>query len=129
MEGASRCYVTCRDSRVVGFYALAPGSVQRRLMAGPVRRNMPDPIPVILLSRLAVDSAALDARSGGISSRMRLSGACGRPILIGARAILVHAINDGARDFYSNVGFDPSPTGSLASDPVDEGRATVRPKP
>ena len=113
VEGASRCYVTCRDGRVVGFYALASGSVQRRLMAGPVRRNIPDPIPVILLSRLAVDSA----HQGNGVGRNLVKDAVVRSVraadLIGARAILVHAINDGARDFYSNVGFDPSPTDPL----------------
>ena len=56
VEGASRCYVTCRGGRVVGFYALASASVERRTTPGAVRRNMPDPIPVILLSRLAVDT-------------------------------------------------------------------------
>jgi predicted N-acetyltransferase YhbS len=55
MEGASRCFVTCRDGRVVGFYALASASVERNAVAGRVRRNMPDPVPVILLSRLAID--------------------------------------------------------------------------
>ena len=55
VEGASRCFVTCRDGRVVGFYALASAAVERRGTPGRVRRNMPDPVPVILLSRLAID--------------------------------------------------------------------------
>jgi uncharacterized protein (DUF1778 family) len=50
LQGASRCFVTCRDRRVAGYYALAAASVQRRDAPGKVRRNMPDPVPVILLS-------------------------------------------------------------------------------
>lgn len=56
VEGASRCFVTCRDGRVVGFYALASAAVERAATPGRVRRNMPDPVPVILLSRLAIDA-------------------------------------------------------------------------
>lgn len=55
VEGASRCFVTCRGDRVVGFYALAAAAVERGSAPGRVRRNMPDPVPVILLSRLAID--------------------------------------------------------------------------
>ena len=50
---ASRCFVTCCDARVVGFYALSSAGVLQRDVAGTMRRNMPDPVPVILLSRLA----------------------------------------------------------------------------
>lgn len=112
-EGASRCFVTTRDGRVVGFYALASASVQRRSTAAAVRRNMPDPIPVILLSRLAVDIAE---QGNGLGMHL-LRDAIVRCVrvadLIGVRAILVHAINADARDFYVHVGFDPSPTDPL----------------
>ena len=51
VQGASRCFVTCRDGRMVGYYALASASVQHGDVTGKVRRNMPDPVAVILLSR------------------------------------------------------------------------------
>ncbi len=53
-SGASRAFVTARDDRVVGYYALASAAIARGTAPGRVRRNMPDPIPAILLSRLAV---------------------------------------------------------------------------
>src|ERR1700726_5291350 len=53
--GASRTYVVCTGGRVVGYYALATGGVAQVLAPGRVRRNMPDPVPVMILGRLAVD--------------------------------------------------------------------------
>ncbi|MGV1005056.1 MAG: GNAT family N-acetyltransferase [Candidatus Nanopelagicales bacterium] len=113
VEGASRCYVTCRDGRVVGFYALASASVERRATAGAVRRNMPDPIPVILLSRLAVDRGEHNQGLGRHLLRDAIVRSVRAADLIGVRALLVHAINDDARSFYYANGFDPSPTDPL----------------
>ncbi|MGV1006723.1 MAG: GNAT family N-acetyltransferase [Candidatus Nanopelagicales bacterium] len=111
--GASRCYVICRDGRVVGFYALASASVERRATAGAVRRNMPDPIPVILLSRLAVDRGEQNQGLGKHLLRDAIVRSVRAADLIGVRALLVHAINDRARSFYYDNGFDPSPTDPL----------------
>jgi len=53
--GASRCFVTCRDRHVMGYYALATGSVQRHEASRRLGQGIPEPIPVVLLGRLAVD--------------------------------------------------------------------------
>lgn len=109
-EGASRCYVTSRAGRVVGFYALASASVERRNATGAVRRNMPEPIPVILLSRLAVDRQEQGKGLGRGLLRDGIIRSVRAAELIGVRALLVHAIDDDARKFYSDFGFAPSPT-------------------
>jgi predicted N-acetyltransferase YhbS len=113
VQGGSRCFVTCRDGRVVGYYALASASVQHSDVAGKVRRNMPDPVPVILLSRLAVD---LKEQGSGLGKNL-LRDAILRSVeasdIIGVRAILVHALNDTARAFYTHFDFEPSPTDPL----------------
>ncbi len=113
VQGASRCFVTCRDGRVVGYYALASGAVMRGDAPGKVRRNMPDSVPVILLSRLAVD---LKEQGRGVGSQL-LRDAITRCIVaaefIGVRAILVHALHDEARAFYAHFEFEPSPTDPL----------------
>lgn len=113
VQGASRCFVTCRDSRVVGYYALASASIQQQDVAGKVRRNMPDPVPVILLSRLAVDR---DEQGSGLGKNL-LRDAILRSVeaseIIGVRALLVHALNDTARAFYAHFNFEPSPTDPL----------------
>ena len=55
--GTSRTYVVTEGGRVVAFYALANGAVAHKDVSAKTRRNMPDPIPVMVLARLAVDSA------------------------------------------------------------------------
>ena len=113
VQGASRCFVTCRDGRVVGFYALASAAVERGACPRKVRRNMPEPVPVILLSRLAVDRKE---QNKGLGSHL-LRDAIGRCVqvadVIGVRAILVHALHDEARAFYAHFQFEPSPTDPL----------------
>lgn len=121
IRGASRSFVTCRDSIVVGYYALASGAVLRAAVPGKVRRNMPDPVPVILLSRLAVD---LHEHGRGLGRHL-LRDAIARCVQaaepIGVRAILVHALHDDARSFYTHFNFEPT----VANPPgvVDGGRS------
>jgi GNAT superfamily N-acetyltransferase len=108
--GASRCFVTVQDGRIAGFYALAAGSVYHRDAAGRIRRNMPDPIPVILLSRLAVDRRDQGFGLGGQLLRDAVLRSIEVSEIIGVRAILVHAMSASARGFYSRFDFEPSPT-------------------
>ena len=112
-RGASRCYVTLRDGRVVGYYALAMTSIQHASAPGRVRRNMPDPIPAILLSRLATD---LNERGHGLGSNLlrdAITKAVEASRIIGARCLLVHAVNPNAAAFYAHFNFVESPTDPL----------------
>ena len=113
LTGASRTYVVCARRRVVGYYALASGGVAQVLAPGRVRRNMPDPLPVMILGRLAVD-CAWQGRSLG---RSLLRDAVLRTVqaaeIGGIRAILVHAISDDAKRFYERAGFLPSPVDAM----------------
>jgi GNAT superfamily N-acetyltransferase len=113
VQGASRCFVTCRAGRVVGYYALASASVQHRDVAGKVRRNMPDPVPVILLSRLAVDREEQGSGLGKHLLRDAILRSVAASEIIGVRALLVHALNDAACAFYAHFDFEPSPTDPL----------------
>lgn len=106
--GASRTYVVCEGPQVVAYYALATSAVALVQATGRFRRNMPDPIPVVLLARLAVD-----ARWAGHGlARALVRDACQRVLqagdLIGVRGIVVQAVSDRAREFYQHVGFEPS---------------------
>ena len=58
-SGAARTFVVCEADKVIGYYALASGSVTVAAAPGRFRRNMPEPIPVVVLARLAVDRAYL----------------------------------------------------------------------
>lgn len=110
VQGASRCFVTCRDGRVVGYYALTSASVQHRDVPGKVRRNMPDPVPVILLSRLAVHHEEQGSGLGKNLLRDAILRAVAASEIIGVRALLVHALHGDARAFYTHFDFEPSPT-------------------
>jgi GNAT superfamily N-acetyltransferase len=112
--GASRTYVVCdSDQRVVGYYALAAGSVDIEAAPSRLRRNMPRPLPVIVLGRLAVHA---DWAGRGIGTAL-LKDAVLRAMqaaeLIGVRAMLCHAIDDAAKAFYLKHGFVTSPTDPL----------------
>jgi predicted N-acetyltransferase YhbS len=108
-DGASRTFVLCTGRRVVGYYSLAAGSVLHTAATGKVRRNMPDPVPALLLARLAVDRAWHGKGLGADLLSDAISRAIGAAETIGVRAILVHAISDGAKAFYEKHGFRSSP--------------------
>lgn len=108
-SGSSRTYVVCVGKRVVGYYSLAVGAVAHAGAPGRVKRNMPDPVPVMVLGRLAVDK---DFQGRGIGSGL-LRDAVLRTVqaaeIAGIRAILVHALSDAAKRFYQDHGFIASP--------------------
>ncbi|MGE0279420.1 MAG: GNAT family N-acetyltransferase [Rhizobiaceae bacterium] len=113
VTGASRTFVVCGDINVVGYYALAANSVSVREATGRMRRNMPDPVPVVILGRLATD---VSARGKGLGDAL-LRDACQRVLhaaeTIGIRGILVHALNEDAARFYDRNGFESSPFNPL----------------
>lgn len=112
-SGASSTYVITAGKGVVGYYTLVAGSVARETAPGRVRRNVPDPVPVVVLGRLAVD---LEFQHQGLG-RALLRDAMLRSLqaahIIGVRAILVHALSDKAKAFYESCGFVPSPVNPL----------------
>jgi len=110
-SGATRTFVVCNgDGLVKAYVALASGAVAVSASPGRFRRNMPDPIPVVVLARLAVCSSV----QGQGVARALLADALARVLQaseqIGVRGILVHAASAQARAFYLHMGFDPSPT-------------------
>lgn len=112
-SGATRTFVVCRRNRVVAYSALAAGAISSSSAPGRIRRNMPDPIPALVLARLAVD---LSEQGNGIGAALL------KDMLLRARrasqehglaAVLVHAIDENARRFYSRFGFLSSSTEAL----------------
>ena len=107
--GASRTYVLLADGAVVAYYSLAAGGVARRLTPGTVRREMPDPIPVMVLDRLAVDTHYQGQGIGRALVRDALLRTMNAAHIAGIRALLVHVLNQRAASFYQSLGFLPSP--------------------
>ncbi len=116
LSGASRVFVVTQKNsqqKVLGCYALSAGAVAHAEASGTIRRNMPDPIPVMVLGRLAVD---LSGHGHGLGSAL-LKDAILRTLHVaenvGIRALLVHALDDKARAFYLRYGFVDSPVSPL----------------
>ncbi|MFG6416982.1 hypothetical protein ACG02S_24090 [Roseateles sp. DC23W] len=90
------------EPNVDGYYAMAAGAVSHRAATSAVRRTMPDPVPVMVLARLAVDHRAQGMKLG-VSL---LQDAVGRAVSVsqndGVRALLVHALHDRAKQFYEH---------------------------
>ena len=107
--GASRTYVVCAGSCVVGYYALAAGAVAHTEATSRAERNMPDPVPVILIGRLAMDSRFQSRGIGADLLRDAVLRTLQAAEIAGIRAILVSAISANAKTFYEKFGFISSP--------------------
>ena len=113
ISGALRTYVVCEEDAVVAYYSLATGAVDSRRTPGKVRRNRPDPIPAMVLGRLAVDTS----RQGQGLGRALLKDAILRTLkaaeFAGIRCLLVRALDEQAVGFYRRNGFLDSPIDPL----------------
>lgn len=109
LEGASRTYVLSTREVVVAYYCLANGAVAQAAATGRVRRNMPDPIPVMVIGRLAVDRHWQGKGIGRALLRDAILRTLQAAEIAGIRAILVHAISEDAKQFYEQCGFTASP--------------------
>lgn len=104
-SGTAATYVLCRDDRLVGYYALAMSSVTHDQAPSRLRRGMPDPVPAVLLARLAVDRSEQGRQLGGhlLVDALRRCVRGGREF--GARAVVVDAIDEEAVAFYQHFDF------------------------
>jgi predicted N-acetyltransferase YhbS len=107
-SGASRTLVICEQDEVIGYYALASGAVATTLATGRFKRNMPDPVPVIVLARLAVSQTHQGKGLGRALFRDAALRVLGAAELIGVRGMLVHAISADAKAFYEALGLQSS---------------------
>ena len=108
-NNSTRTFVVCNGDNVVGYYSLAAGSVMRDHATSKLQRNSPDPIPVIILCRLAVQSGLQGRGIGRSLVRDALLRSIRAAEDIGVRAILVHALDGKVVKFYLDLGFEPSP--------------------
>jgi len=113
VSGASRTYVVCQGKRVIGYYALASGAITVESAPGRFKRNMPNPIPVAVLARLAVDQHWQGQGIGRALFRDAARRVVQAADVIGICGIVVHAISEDATNFYLALGFDPSPHESM----------------
>jgi GNAT superfamily N-acetyltransferase len=109
---SSRTYVVAQGRQVVGYYCLSTGAEKRESVPSKIARNTPDPVPLIILGRLAVDT---NHQGKGIGAGLLKDALC-RSLqvshTVGARAVLVHAIDRNAMAFYLKYGFLEFPCGT-----------------
>ena len=112
-SGASRTYVVCDGAQVMAYYALASGGLATMEATGKFRRNMPDPIPVAILGRLAVDLRLAGKGLGRALFRDASLRVLSAADAIGIRGMIVHAISAEAAAFYQALGLSASPQDPL----------------
>jgi len=110
-----RCYV-CVDAetdKILGYYTLSAVAVARADLPGKVRRNAPNPVPAVLMGRLAVATRAQGSGLGRLLVRDAILSTLAAADRIGVRVLLVHALHEQAATFYQKLGFTQSPTDPL----------------
>jgi GNAT superfamily N-acetyltransferase len=113
LSGASRTYVAMSGKRIAAYYCLSAGSIQHAATPGKIHRNMPEPIPVLVLGRLAVDVGFQKRGAGPMLLLQALERAEEVAKTVGTRALVVHAKDEAAAAFYKRFGFVESPLDAL----------------
>jgi predicted N-acetyltransferase YhbS len=109
ISGASKTFVVCDNNQVVAYYSLAAGSIEHQFVNAKIKRNQPNPIPIVILGRLAVDKTYQKQGLGLDLVKDAVQRVFNAAEVIGIRAILVHAIDESAKTFYEQkCGFTPS---------------------
>lgn len=108
----ARTYVVCAGAAVVGYYCLATGAERRANMPRKIRQGIPDPAPLLIIGRLAVDRSHQGQGIGGGMMKDAFQRILAATAIVGARAVLVHAIDQTAASFYIGYGFIEFPLGS-----------------
>ncbi len=112
--GGARTYVIQEHQRVLGYHCLASGSVaSNETPSAKLRRNMPDPIPMIVLGRLAVDGPYQKKGLGALLLRDAIFRAITAAKIIGIKGMFVHALTQEAKNFYQKWGFQESPSNPM----------------
>lgn len=114
VSGASRTNVGCEGERFVGYYCLSSGALAVADAPGAIRRNMPDPVPMAVLGRLAIDCNWQGKGIGAALLQDAVLRTGKAAHIMGIRGLLVHAISDEAKAFYEHFGFAASPANPMA---------------
>ena len=110
VSGGSRTFVICvGHAKVVGYYCLSASTVAHAQATGSIRRNMPDPVPMMLVGRLALDRNFKGRGLGGALFKDAILRVAQIAEQAGVRGIVVHAISEQAKQFYAKWGFAESP--------------------
>jgi len=114
ISGVSRTYVVAEGAKMVGYYCLASGALALNEAPTPVRRNMPDPVPIAVLGRLAIDKSCQGRGLGAALLQDAVLRTIHASDILGIRGLMVHALSGEAKAFYEHHGFVASPSQLMA---------------
>lgn len=109
VNGSSRTYVLAEGDVVVAYYCLSAGAISHAQAPSSLKRNRPDPLPVIVLGRLGIDEGHQQKGLGTALVRDAMIRALQASDIAGVSAILTHALSEPAKRFYLSRGFFQSP--------------------
>jgi GNAT superfamily N-acetyltransferase len=113
VSGGTKTHVVAEDGRVIGFYALGNGAIAHSDVRGRTRRNIPDPIPVVILARMAVGEKHRGSGLGSALLQSAIETTLAAARTIGITCLIVHAKDEDAQSFYRHFDFEQSPTDRL----------------
>lgn len=115
-DGSAKIFVICRGKKVIGYYSLSAGSVEAKIASIRAAKGMPKngKVPVILLGQLAVDKEEQGKNVGSALLKDAILRTLKSSENVGVRAMLVHAIDDAARQFYLKYDFEDCPAHDLS---------------
>jgi len=123
----SRTYVVCSGRRVVAYYTLAAGAIVRAELPRRLQRNTPEIVPIMVLGRLAVDTAMQGKGLGAGMLKEAIVRCVQASEIAGIRAMLVHAKDDDAVKFYKRYGFVEAALGpQTLLLPIETLRASIK---
>ena len=111
---STKTYVACEGKRVLGYYSLAVGSVLYAKAPNRITKGLAKhPVPVMILTRLAVDKTQQGEGIGKGLLKDALLRTLQASDIVGIRSLLVHAKDEAAKQWYQQFDFDPGPTDPL----------------
>ena len=113
LSGGTKTHVVVEDGRVIGYDALATAAVAHSNVRSRTRRNLPDPMPAVILARMAVDEKHRRSGLGSALLQSAIETTLAAARIIGIAFLLVHAQDGDPRSFYLHFDFEPSPTDPL----------------
>jgi GNAT superfamily N-acetyltransferase len=113
LSGGTKTHVVVEDGRVIGYDALATAAVAHSNVRSRTRRNLPDPMPAVILARMAVDEKHRRSGLGSALLQSAIETTLAAARIIGIAFLLVHAQDGDPRSFYLHFDFELSPTDPL----------------
>lgn len=106
-DTAATWVIADADDAVVAYASIAMTGIDRAAAPPAVSKGAPDPVPALLLGRLAVDRRYANLGVGTALAAHVLATAVELNAKAACRAVVVTALNPTARTWWERLGFHP----------------------